>query len=116
MILIDHWNEKAAEAQKFLDLKDFDAIAKLAIAIADKDEHSKRAFARSINFFDEAYACVESVLCDHNAAVVLLQKPASDFVNIFGSYVMIIRKEYKNNKYASGAFRIKSLEKRFSIF
>lgn len=116
ILLLNRWNEKAGEVQQIIAVKDFDRLRRLTTGLVNQDEAGKTAFARAVGFFDEAYACVENSLCDHNVAVLLLKTPASEFVSAFGSHIVFIRDEYKSTKYGSGAFKVRSLERQFSVF
>jgi hypothetical protein len=107
---------KVGDVQQILAAKDFDRLQPLATGLVNQDDLTKSAFARIVGFFDESYACVENSLCDENVAVVLLKAPASEFVSAFGSHIMFIRNQYKSTKYGSGAFKVRSLEKQFTVF
>jgi hypothetical protein len=93
-----------------------DTRLQLTSGLVNQDDQSKTAFARVVGFFDEAYACVDNSLCDQNVAVLLLKTPASEFVSAFGSHIMFIREEYKSVKYGTGVFKVRSLDKRLSVF
>jgi hypothetical protein len=116
LLLFNRWNEKASDVQQILATKDFDRLRRLASGLVNQDDQSKTAFARVVGFFDEAYACVDNSLCDQNVAFFLLKTPASEFVSAFGSHIMYIRQEYKSEKYGTGLFKVRSLDKRFSVF
>ena len=115
VLLLTRWNEKASEVKQILEVKDFARLQSLASGLINQDDAGKTAFAKTIGFFDESYACIENELCDHNVAVVLLKSPASEFVSAFGSYIISVRKDYNNAKYGAGAYKIRALEKKFSV-
>jgi hypothetical protein len=67
-------------------------------------------------FFDGLATCVNSSLCNHNAAVALFNLPAREFASAYGPYIMFIREKYKNEKYGTGLFQTRALETEWSIF
>ena len=67
-------------------------------------------------FFDGLAACVNSSLCDNNAAVTLFNLSAREFASAYGPYILYIRDKYKNEKYGTGVFQTRALKTRCSIF
>ncbi len=67
-------------------------------------------------FFDVLATCVNTSLCDRNAAVTLFKLPALEFASAYGPYIMHIRYAYGNETFGTGLFQTRAMETEWSIF
>jgi hypothetical protein len=114
-LLANRWNVKEDEVNKLLAQNDQKGLRRLTVGLVS-DEQSRTAVEEIGSLFDEVSGCVQSGLCDHNTVYAMLKDPADQFVSMYGYYIIHIREGYKNEKYGSGLFRIRAMEKKFNPF
>lgn len=91
-------------------------VLEVVTGYAESNNGGKNLSA-ALLFFDGLVACVNSGLCDRNAAVALFNGPARDLASAYGPYIVFIRGKYRNNqKYGTGLFQTRALETEWSIF
>jgi hypothetical protein len=103
------------EVKKLIAQDNEEEVRKLATSLVS-DEEGRKAFAAVLSFFDGLSACVESSLCDRNAAVAVLKGPAYQIASAFGSHIVYVRETYGNKNYGTGLFKTRALEKGISLF
>jgi hypothetical protein len=113
--LMTRWNKSAQKAKSFLDQNKDDDLAALVLSLFDGDDEGKDAFGRVADFFDEFNSCIEHSLCDKNSAIALLEQSAKEFVGAFGPYISVLRKEYGDEKFGSGIYKVKDMTPESSL-
>jgi hypothetical protein len=114
-LLIGRWNNNAKEARALIaqgKTAEFDDFVIGLVAEAP----GPGAMEHVLSFFDELSACVSNSLCDGNTAYALFKEPAHQFAGAYGPYVLHVRQEFGNQKYGTGLFQTRALERTLDIF
>lgn len=114
-LLVARWNAASDKLKTLTDQNNDEEIRELATSLV-ADQEGGTAFEEVLSFFDDLSACVEASLCDRNAAVAVLQKPASQVGSMFGSHILYVRDKYGNEEYGTGVFRIRALKKEITLY
>jgi hypothetical protein len=115
-LLVDRWNAIAPEVTRLQSQHDQKGFETLTIKLVKNDQKSRIALEEIASLFDEVSACVENGICDHNTVYAMLKDPADQFVGMYGYYIQYVRSTYSNDKYGTGLFKIRAIEKKFNLF
>jgi hypothetical protein len=106
-LLIEKYRTKADEIKKVLAKSDQHGLAKLQESLVMQDAKANAALIRVVKFYDGVGPCIDHLLCDSDAAVALLQAPASQIVSGYGAYLS--GQQTEGSSFAKGVFTVSSL-------
>jgi hypothetical protein len=106
-LLVEKYEAKKDEIKKVLATPDQKGLEKLQESLVMQDAKANAALIHVIKFYDGVGPCIDHLLCDGDAAIALLQAPASEVVSGYGAYLHGLQKD--GSTFATGVFTVNNL-------
>jgi hypothetical protein len=107
-LLVEKYQAKKDEIKKVLATTGVEGIKKLQESLVMQDAKANAALIHVVKFYDGVGPCIDHLLCDSDAAVALLQEPASKIVTGYGAYLSA--QQTDGSTFAKGVFTVGQLK------
>lgn len=107
-LLVENYQAKKDEIKKVLATPGLEGLEKLQESLVTQDTKANAALIRVVKFYDGVGPCIDHLLCDNDAAVAMLQEPASEIISGYGAYLSA--QQTNSTTFAKGIFTVGQLK------